>query len=126
MTASKPLHSANQPIWLRNRRAPYMLTTVAAATFWVLFATADPVSASQCRLPGLELYLPMNGDFNDASGNDHHGVATGNPTFIQSTTGGAALFDGIDDSVVETEPGSRRQNRSPMELTKEFSHQISS
>jgi hypothetical protein len=51
---------------------------------------------------GLLAYYPMNGTFNDASGNNHNGTAMNGAAFGNDKWGGAnqaAFFDGVDDWV---------------------------
>ena len=48
---------------------------------------------------GLELYLSMDGDILDDSGNGRDGIASGDLQYTDGVAGAAAAFDGIDDSV---------------------------
>lgn len=48
---------------------------------------------------GLVAYYPFNGNANDGSGNNNHGVENGGIAYMDGVCGQAANFDGIDDSV---------------------------
>lgn len=45
-------------------------------------------------------YYNFDADFNDSSGNGHHGIAFGNPSLVPDGTISQALsFDGVDDYI---------------------------
>jgi len=48
----------------------------------------------------LELYLPLDGDYLDASGNNRHGTGMGGPQFVDGAVGQAIELDGVNDYVV--------------------------
>ena len=48
---------------------------------------------------GLVAYYPLDGDANDASGNELHGTTMGEPSFVDGIIGGALDLDGVDDYV---------------------------
>ncbi len=57
---------------------------------------------SQNLQQGLIAYYPFNGNANDESGNNRHGVVQGNPALVQDRFGnsnGAYSFDGNDDRI---------------------------
>lgn len=47
----------------------------------------------------LMVYLPLDGDARDASGNNRHGTINGGPMFVSGAAGQALEFDGADDYV---------------------------
>jgi len=52
--------------------------------------------------PGTEnlvAFYPLDNDANDASGNNNHGMPSGDPQFVVGMIGGALEFDGVDDHV---------------------------
>jgi hypothetical protein len=51
---------------------------------------------------GLELYLALNGDFQDASGKGRHGTAMGGPLFAASANGQGVSFNGVDQYIAVT------------------------
>ena len=48
---------------------------------------------------GLVAYYPLDGDTNDASGNELHGTIMGEPVFVDGAVGSALDLDGVDDYV---------------------------
>jgi len=48
---------------------------------------------------GLVAYYPFDGNSNDSSGNENHGIENGDITYTSGKLGQAASFDGIDDHV---------------------------
>ncbi|MBK9137304.1 MAG: immunoglobulin domain-containing protein [Verrucomicrobia bacterium] len=61
--------------------------TSAYATLTVLQVPADAASLRN----GLEVYLPFENNYNDASGNNRNGTPVGNPTFAAGKVGSAAV-----------------------------------
>jgi hypothetical protein len=51
---------------------------------------------------GLVAYYPMEGNFNDVSGNGNNGTANGDATTIAGKFGNTGSFDGTDDSLTYT------------------------
>jgi hypothetical protein len=82
-----------------NRRSSIALVgtvvLVSGAAAFVAGAAAD-AHAARAAMPttGLIGYWPLDGNFNDASGNGHDGTAVGNPTPATGVRGGAYSFDG--------------------------------
>ena len=58
-----------------------------------LIAPADPGTAN------LVAYYPLDGDYQDASGNERHGTPVGEPNFVPGAMGQALELDGVDDYV---------------------------
>ena len=63
-------------------------------------AAAAREDCSQSLGDGLELYLKMDGNMLDSSGNGRDGTALGDLQYGAGVIGTAAAFDGIDDAVL--------------------------
>ena len=48
---------------------------------------------------GLIAYYPFNGNANDESGNDNHGIEYGGVNYYNGVNGQSAMFDGLDDYI---------------------------
>ncbi len=53
---------------------------------------------------GLVAHYTFDGNTNDSSGNNNHGTAVGNPTYVTGQIGQALSFDGTDDDVEMGDP----------------------
>jgi len=58
--------------------------------------TTEAVTPDPC---GLALWLKLDGDVTDSSGNDRHGVAIGAPTYVAGVDGQAIDLSGTGDSI---------------------------
>jgi len=70
--------------------------------FFIIVCTSFILSAgvSYADLDyGLLAYYPLNGNANDESGNENHGVELGNLKYVDGISGQAAIFDGINDCI---------------------------
>ena len=59
-------------------------------------ALATPVEPDTAGLVG---HWQFEGNYDDSSGNGHHGSALGDPTFVAGKSGQAISLDGVDDCV---------------------------
>ena len=48
---------------------------------------------------GIIAYYPFNGNANDESGNDNHGIEYGGVNYYNGVNGQSAMFDGLDDYI---------------------------
>ena len=61
--------------------------------------TGEVITPVMPDAANLMVYLPLDGDYRDASGNMRHSTAVGNPLFVPGALGQAPEFDGGDDYI---------------------------
>lgn len=80
------------------------LSTLTRGFIALVFLSYSSFSFGQCYMyfdviEGLVAYYPFDGNVNDESGNNRHGIIFGNPLFLDGIRGKAIYLDGTSDYV---------------------------
>ena len=70
---------------------------VVSVLFVLLMTASLPIHADLAD--GLVAYYPFDGNANDQSGNNNHGIENGGPQYVPGIDGNAVQLDGIDDFI---------------------------
>ncbi|QQS54829.1 MAG: LamG domain-containing protein [Candidatus Competibacteraceae bacterium] len=68
------------------------------SVFFVLLMTTSPLIYADLA-DGLVAYYPFDGNANDQSGNNNHGIENGGIQYQPGISGNAVKFDGVDDYI---------------------------
>ena len=91
------------------RSNTYCLDGKDGAIEYSVRGSSMKVEEGSCILHGMSLWLPLNGDLSDASGNEHTVTAMGSPSVTLGATGrtdGAYAFNGSDQYLSIQDPDS--------------------
>lgn len=79
------------------KRIGYRDYRVVSVLFVLLMTVSLPIYAD--LVDGLVAYYPFDGNANDQSGNNNHGIENGGIQYQPGVSGKAIKFDGVDDYI---------------------------